>query len=166
MTAKIRYLQHVVSTTARNGSTIKHAKELIEKRAKTLKWLRRWDYKRYEWLLEKLDIEYKPRPETFIMIARKEGLRRLTQIHCDDIRNSRLAEYRRNLESEQLPFLSEKLKNLEFVRNEQIDLGVEVTVSQQEIDDVRKKYEELKAKRAEIEAEKDDEGSTKKWKIH
>lgn len=166
MTAKIRYLQHVVNTRARNGRTIKHVKELIEKRTKTLKWLRRWDYKRYEWLLEKLDIEYKPRPETFIMIARKEGLRRLTQIHCDDIRNSRLAEYRHKLEAEQLPFLSEKLKNLEFVRNEQMELGVEVTVTQQEIDDVRAKYEELKAKRVATEAAKDDESSTKKWKIH
>lgn len=166
MTAKIRYLQHVVATKPRNGATNKFLKEMIEKRQKTLKWLRRWDYKRYEWLLEKLDLEYKPRPDEFIMIARKEGLRQLTRIHCDDIRNSRLADYRKQLEAEQLPFLSEKLKNLEFVRSEQIELGVKVTVSQEEIDDVRQKYEELKAKRDAEQPEEDEGDKTKKWKIY
>lgn len=166
MTAKIRYLQHVIATKPRNGQTNKFLKETIEKRRKWLKWLRRWDYKRYEWLLEKLDIEYKPRPEEFIMIARKESLRQLTRIHCDDIRTGRLADYRKQLEAEQLPFLSEKLKNLEFVRNEQIELGAEVTVTQKEIDDVRQKYDELKAKRAAEQPDEDDGDKTKKWKIY
>lgn len=167
MTARIRHLQHVINTsTKRNGAMNKFLKELIEKRGKTLKWLRRWDYKRYEWILEKLDIEYKPAPTEFIMIARKEGLRRLTNIHCDDIRDTRLVKYRRQLENEQLPFLSEKLKNLEFVRNEQIELGVDVTVTQTEIDDVRQKYETLKAKRAEDTTQDDDADTTKKWKIY
>lgn len=166
MTARIRYLQHVVNTQKRNGAIIKCLKELIEKRGKTLKWLRRWDYKRYEWILEKLDIEYKPRPQEFIMIARKEGLRQLTRMHCEDIRSTRLAEYRNQLEAEQLPFLSDKLKNLEFVRNEQIELGVQVTITQDQIDDVRQKYEALKAKRAADATEDDDSESVKKWKIY
>lgn len=92
-------------------------------------------------------------------------MRELTTAHCEDIRNTRLAEYRKKLEAEQLPFLSEKLKHLEFLRQEQIDLGVEVTVTKKEIDDVRKKYEDLKAKRAK-EAEEQDDDSTKKWKIY
>ena len=37
-------------------------KELIELRKKWLKFLRKWDYRRFEWLLEKLDLVYKPPP--------------------------------------------------------------------------------------------------------
>lgn len=164
-TAQIRHLQHKVDTETRNGRNIKTLKELIDKRTRTLKFLRRQDYRRFEFILEKLDLEYKPRPAEAIFISRKEGLRKLTSAHCEDIRNARLAEYRQKLEAEQLPFLSEKLKHLEFMRQEQMDLGVEVTVTQKDIDDVRKKYENLKEKRAKEAAEKDDE-STKKWKIY
>lgn len=37
--------------------------ELIDKRKKLLKFLRQYDYKKFEWLLEKLNIEYKGHPE-------------------------------------------------------------------------------------------------------
>lgn len=37
--------------------------ELIDKRKKLLKFLRQYDYKKFEWLLEKLNIEYKAHPE-------------------------------------------------------------------------------------------------------
>lgn len=35
---------------------------LIDSRKKQLKHLRKWDYPRFEWLLEKLDLEYRPLP--------------------------------------------------------------------------------------------------------
>lgn len=40
-----------------------YIKELVEKRAGGLRRLREIDYKRFEWLLDKLDIVYKPKPE-------------------------------------------------------------------------------------------------------
>lgn len=41
----------------------KTVQELIDKRKKLLKYLRQYDYKKFEWLLEKLNIEYKGNPE-------------------------------------------------------------------------------------------------------
>lgn len=163
MTGRIRYLQELVKNTNRNGQTIKNLKELIEKRKKYLSKIRTEDYKLYEWILEKLDLEYKPQPHTFIMIARKEGLRQLTRSHCEDIREARLKEYRADLEAQQLPFLEEKLKNLEFIRKEQLELGVEVTVKQADVDKVRKQYQELKANR---DADSQDDHRGKKWKMY
>lgn len=163
LTAKIRYLQQVVQNGPRNGRINTNLKEMIEKRTKYLKYLRRWDYKRFEWILEKLDLEYKPQPEEFIMIARKEGLRQLTRLHCEEIRDKRLKEYRKTLAAQQLPFLKEKLQNLEFIRKEQIELGIDVTVTQNDIDSVRVKYDELQKKQA---AEQPDEDPTQKWNIY
>lgn len=39
------------------------AQELIDRRKKLLKYLRQYDYKKFEWLLEKLNIVYKAHPE-------------------------------------------------------------------------------------------------------
>lgn len=37
--------------------------ELIDRRKQLLKFLRQYDYKKFEWILEKLNIEYKGHPE-------------------------------------------------------------------------------------------------------
>jgi small subunit ribosomal protein S15 len=62
MTVNIRYRQECMEEFPRNLRVKVHLKELIDKRKKYLKYLRRWDYKRFEWLLEKLDLVYKPPP--------------------------------------------------------------------------------------------------------
>lgn len=36
--------------------------ELIDKRKKQLRLLRNWDYRRFEWILESLNLVYKPVP--------------------------------------------------------------------------------------------------------
>lgn len=137
---------------------------LIRARIELIKNLRQTDYKQYEWLLERLDLQYKPRPakEDQIMIARKEGLRQMTKIYCEDVRNQKLDAYRKELESKQLPFLEQKLKNLAFIRNEQIALKTDVTISQQQIDDVQKQYDQLKIV---YDANKV-EPTKKKWRVY
>lgn len=121
-------------------------KRLIKYRAELIRMLREKDYKQYEWLLERLDLQYKPPPEkeNQIMIARKEGLRQLTKAYCDDVRQRKLDEYRSQLENQQVTFLEQKLKNLEFIRNEQMALKVAVTITQEQIDELRKQYTEQK----------------------
>lgn len=138
--------------------------KLIKCRTEMLKNLRETDYKQYEWLLERLDLQYKPQPqkEDEIMIARKEGLRQMTKAYCDGVIEQRLNNYRDELKAQQVPFLEQKLKNLEFIRNEQSELRVPVTITQEQIDDVRKQYEELKK---EADAHKV-EPTKKKWKIY
>ncbi|XP_058123767.1 small ribosomal subunit protein uS15m [Anopheles ziemanni] len=148
MTARIRSLQEYMEKFPRQSVVKVQLKELIDKRKRYLRYLRRWDYRRFEYVLEKLDLVYKPYPTHFHWITRKDSLRKLTTIHCDQIKDKRLDEYRRQLESEQLDFLEKKLKTLEFVRQEQIECRVPVTVTPDEIKAVRKRYDELLQKRA------------------
>lgn len=168
MTGSIRFLQHSILNNISHGYERKKFKveaiKLIHYRMKMVTKLRETDYKQYEWLLERLDLQYKPKPtkEDEIMIARKEGLRQLTQAYCDDIRKHRLEVYRIELEAQQVPFLEQKIKNLEYIRNEQFQLKVPVTITQTQIDEVRKQYDHLK-----IEHDSRKEQPTKrKWKMY
>lgn len=150
MTANIRSLQEYLEKYPRNKKMQVVSKELIDKRKKFMRHLRKWDYKRFEWILEKLDLIYKAYPSYYHWITRKESLVKLTDIHCENIRNERLAAYRKQLEDEQIGFLERKLKNLEFIRQEQIDCSLPVTVTPEQIKEVRVKYEQLKSLRTEI----------------
>lgn len=146
MTATIRSLQERMDKFPRNKRMLVVCKELIDRRKKFLRHLRRWDYKRFEWVLEKLDLVYKAYPSEYHWITRKESLVKLSNIHCENIRNERLAHYRTELEAQQLEFLEKKLKNLEFIRQEQLDCSVSVTVSLDDIKAVRDKYNQVKHK--------------------
>lgn len=139
-------------------------KQMMHSRMELIRKLRESDYKQYEWLLERLDLQYKPRPikEYTILIARKEGLRRLTDAYCNDVREQKLNEYRNELEAQQLPFLDQKLKNLQFIRDEQIEMKVNVTITQEQIDETREHYEKLKK----IYDANKIEPTKKKWKVY
>uniref|UniRef100_A0A1A9WI43 Small ribosomal subunit protein uS15m n=1 Tax=Glossina brevipalpis TaxID=37001 RepID=A0A1A9WI43_9MUSC len=158
MTATIRRFQEHMTQFPRDKKIKVQLKELIEKRKKYLKYLRRWDYRRFEWILEKLDLIYKPPPPFFHWITRKESLVKLTDIHCEKLRQAKLDAYRKELEEEQIPFLENAVKELEFVRQEQIDLDIPVTVTLENIADYKKRLMELKQLREEhkskIESEK------------
>jgi Ribosomal protein S15P/S13E len=62
MTAEIRNMQQIMEQSPKDKRLKVKLKELIECRKKWLKFLRKWDYRRFEWLLEKLDLVYKPPP--------------------------------------------------------------------------------------------------------
>ncbi|KAF4529522.1 hypothetical protein B566_EDAN015180 [Ephemera danica] len=119
MTVKIRSLQAHMEVMPRDKKSKVVLKELIERRKKLLKYVRRWDYKRFEWLLEKLNIIYKPPPEEFHWITRKDSLRKLTQEHCDDIQTTRLAEYKARLDAEKEKFQQEKAELLAWIAEEE-----------------------------------------------
>lgn len=144
MTATIRNLQDRMELYPRNKKLLVICKEMIDKRKKFLRHLRRWDYKRFEWILEKLDLVYRAYPSKYHWITRKESLVKLTDIHCENIRKERISAYRKELEAKQLEFLETKLKNMEFIRQEQIDCNVSVTISTEDIKAVRAKYEQIK----------------------
>lgn len=146
-TARIRRMQSIMEKYPRNAGMKVRLNELIAKRKKYLTEMRRRDYKRFEWLLEKLDLVYKAYPSSYHMMSRRESLTKLTDIHCENMRNERLAAYRKQLESQQVEFLERKLKNLEFIRKEQLELALPITVKEEEIKEVTKKLKNLKAKR-------------------
>ncbi|KAJ2940256.1 hypothetical protein O0L34_g11825 [Tuta absoluta] len=146
ITGHIRCLQGNLEKYPRNVKAKQVCQELIDKRKKLLKFLRQYDYKKFEWVLEKLNIEYKAHPETYHKLSRKESLRKLTEMHCDDIRNNKLADYRNLLESQQGPFLKEKLTALKFIRSEQLALELPVTVTEQDIAKIERQLEEWTVK--------------------
>lgn len=147
MTVAIRRMQEQLDNYPRNTKLKVALKELIDKRKKFLKYLRRWDYRRFEWMLEKLDLVYKPPPTEFHWITRKESLQKLTDAHCEQIKADRLAEYRKVLNEQKIPFLEDAIKKMEFVRKEQIDLEIPVTVTEEQIADFKRELEFLKSER-------------------
>ncbi|XP_075165942.1 28S ribosomal protein S15, mitochondrial [Haematobia irritans] len=149
MTVFIRRYQQYMEEYPRDKKRKVLLKEMIEKRKKYLKYLRRWDYRRFEWILEKLDLVYKPPPAEFHWITRKESLQKLTDIHCENLRQKKLAEYRKILEEQQIPFLEDAIKKMQFVRQEQLDLGIPVTVTEENIAEHKAKLEDLKQLREE-----------------
>ncbi|KAL7737027.1 hypothetical protein ACLKA6_005253 [Drosophila palustris] len=147
MTAFIRRYQEHMETSPRDRVIKVRLKELIEKRKKFLKYLRRWDYPRFEWILEKLDLVYKPPPTNFHWITRKESLQKLTDIYCENIKEERLEAYHKELQAQQIPYLEDAIKKMSFVRQEQIDCDVPVTVTEQQIEEARQELARLKEAR-------------------
>ena len=49
-------------------------KSMVDRRRTLLRYLRERDYKKFEWLLEKLDLYYRPRPFFWERIERKKHL--------------------------------------------------------------------------------------------
>ncbi|XP_014675769.1 PREDICTED: uncharacterized protein LOC106815776 [Priapulus caudatus] len=58
-TAWIRQLQDHMRQSLKDKVNKNRLDELIDHRRKLLKYLRRWDYTRFQWLLEQLDIKYR-----------------------------------------------------------------------------------------------------------
>lgn len=146
-TGIIRAYQELMERFPRNKKMKVVLKELIDRRKKHLKYLRRWDYKKFEWILEVLKIVYKPPPNHFHWITRKESLRKLTNNYCEELKEERLKTYREMLQAEQPAFLQEKIRALEFIRNEEKECGAEVTVTEEEIEEARNQLKKLEEQR-------------------
>lgn len=141
-TAKIYNLHELY--TRKQDHQIKNAlKEAIEKRQKLLKLLRLMDYRRFEWVLEKLNLIYKPIPLTPLTCYRKDSMRKLTDDYCKKVVQSKLNEYRAELQAQQKAFFREKAEKLAYIRATEIECGVEPTVSEEEIEATKKKAAEL-----------------------
>ncbi|TDG47749.1 hypothetical protein AWZ03_005893 [Drosophila navojoa] len=143
MTALIRRYQSHMEVHPRDKMIKVRLKEMIDKRKKFLKYLRRWDYRRFEWILEKLDLVYKPPPTKFHWITRKESLQKLTDIYCEKIKDERLEAYHKELQEQQIPFLEDAIKKMVFIRQEQIDCDVPVTVTEVQIEEARQQLAQL-----------------------
>lgn len=75
--------------------------------------------------------------ETYLRVERKRSLRMLTKNYCDDIINSRLRDYKKSLENEQEKFLEEKVQKLEWMVKEELECGVEPTVTEDDIQNAK-----------------------------
>nr|CAG4641016.1 EOG090X09BQ [Eulimnadia texana] len=123
LTVRIRSLQeHMAKNNSRDVPSKVFLKEAIEYRQKLLKHLRRMDYRRFEWLLEKLNLLRFSR--THCKITRIDSLQRLTKIHSTSVREKRLEAYKKELKNQQAAFLKEKEEALKWIEEEEKALGL------------------------------------------
>nr|CAG4641848.1 EOG090X09BQ [Eurycercus lamellatus] len=97
-------------------------KEKIDRRNSWLKHLRRMDYKRFEWLLEKLDLVYYAPANNIERVTRKGAMRKLTAYYCNKIRQERIDAYKLELEKEKESFVKEKEELLKWIEQEEKEL--------------------------------------------
>nr|CAG4648054.1 EOG090X09BQ [Moina brachiata]SVE93118.1 EOG090X09BQ [Moina brachiata] len=124
LTISIRNQQGYLKDHRTNTNTRVSCKEDIERRKSLLKHLRKYDYKRFEWLLEKLDLVYHPLPNPIVPVTRKGSLMRLTTVYCDKIRNERLEAYKKELQAQKDNFLKEKAETEKWIEEEERKLGL------------------------------------------
>nr|XP_053629107.1 28S ribosomal protein S15, mitochondrial-like [Cherax quadricarinatus] len=129
LTVKIRNLQRATFQWKKNTQERVRLLELIDRRKKLLKNLRRMDYRCFEWLLEELNILYRPFPRSYKWITRKDSLKRLVKMHGEDLRKNRLEAYQAALELQKEPFLKEKAETLQWIAETETSLGLPVSVT-------------------------------------
>lgn len=129
LTVKIRNLQRATFQWKKNTQERVRLLELIDRRKKLLKNLRRMDYRCFEWLLEELNILYRPFPRSYTWITRKDSLKKLVKMHGEDLRKKRLEAYQAALELQKEPFLKEKAETLQWIAETETSLGLPVSVT-------------------------------------
>jgi len=157
-TVRIRNLQHyLINLWPYKNQPVKNKLTyLIASRRKMLIALREEDYRKYEWILEKLNLFYKPVPKyDHVEVSRRASIERLTDIWCQELKQNRLDKYKRKLEEEQPKFLRNKAAKLQHIMQEEKDLGLQATVNQEEIDECLRRADEIEAKNLSIEQESD-----------
>lgn len=128
MTSRIRNWQNLMEKDKKNTIIKVKLQKMIDKRKKFLKHLRRMDYKRFEWLIERLGILFRPPPVYFRWVTRKASLKKLVRLHFYATRKERLDEYRKILEAKKEPFLKEKTETLKWIAETEQKLGLPVSV--------------------------------------
>merc|ERR1719361_1861422 len=165
-TVKIRNAQHelIKQWPYKNQPMKHHLTHMVASRRNMIRKLRESNYKKYEWLLEKLKLLYKPMPWDAVPgvagkenIERKKSIERLTDMWCDELQRHRLTAYRRKLEAQQPDFLRRKADTLEKIMATEAELGIETTVSKEEVEECRRKATEIeeRLKKKEEEEEED-----------
>jgi small subunit ribosomal protein S15 len=147
LTVKIRNAQKKLAELAARGHRNQAAKvglkTFVDRRRAQLGHLRSVDYKKFEWLLEKLDIVYKPRPYTYECVIRRKHTERLVNLWCDEQRTSKLQSLKEEFERDQPRFLREKAETLSLIMKQEQELGVPSTVTQDDIDKCAAQAEQL-----------------------
>ncbi|XP_031841078.1 28S ribosomal protein S15, mitochondrial [Nomia melanderi] len=143
MTSEILYIQEYMKEHPYNKQTKRFLKELVERRKKYLRHLRKWDYRRFEWVLERLNLVYKPDPAQLGTVSRKDSIRLLTQEYCDKLVQDKLNAYKAELKAKQKEFYREKAEKLAFILKEERECGVEPSVTEENIQIAKRKAEEL-----------------------
>ncbi|CAL7941945.1 unnamed protein product [Xylocopa violacea] len=143
LTSNIPYLQKVLEESPRNRKIRVALKETVEKRNKLLRVLRISDYRRFEWILERLNLVYRPQPRRPQIVSRKESMKKMTNNYCKDVIQKKLDAFKAQLREEQKTFYLEKVEKLKLIMEDEKEYGLDQTVTEEDIEEARKKVEEL-----------------------
>lgn len=147
LTVRIRNTQAELEKIRHKNPALRHALKIkVDHRRVLLRRLREQDYKKFEWLLEKLNLVYKPRPAFWERIERKKHMARLTDLWCSEYQDHLLTQLKMENASKQPEFLREKAQTLEWIAKEERDLGLPSTVNLDEIAELKKRAQELEEK--------------------
>jgi len=144
-TIRIRSLQEQFNRSeiaVKSGTVRKVAKELVDRRRKYLRRLRKEDYKCFEWLLEILGILFKP-DYKYVFVQRKASLNLLVNMYCNEMRDKKMREYKDLLEEEKIPFLEMKLNTLQQIKADEDSINIQCSV-EEDIEETKKKLSQLK----------------------
>ncbi|CAH1390807.1 unnamed protein product [Nezara viridula] len=146
MTADIRDMQRFVETFPHDKRTRVRLKETIDKRKRLLKRLRTWDYKCFEYVIEKLDLIYKPYPlsDVYKRIERKRSMRMLTNTYCQNIVTDKLTKYKEELNSQKESYLVHKIETLKWIMKEEAYCGVQPTITEDHLKAVEAELSKLR----------------------
>jgi len=145
MTTEIRYKQRKYELGKLSAGEKCNLQYLVGKRNKFLRIIRRECYRKFEWLLEQLDISLKPNNVVYDAITRDDSLRKLIDLRFSSIKEKRLQEYKNKLEEEKEPFLEEKVEIMKWIEEVETKYGLPVSVDVYEAEQ-QLKEQKLKSK--------------------
>ncbi|XP_034233526.1 28S ribosomal protein S15, mitochondrial [Thrips palmi] len=136
-TAIIRNLQEHTTKFPQDRNAKADLKEIIEFRKKRMKLLRTLDYRRFEWILETLDLLFKPAPSSHERVERKKSMRWLTAEYIEKVKEQKLNEYKEALNSQKIGFLKSKLSTMEAIVEEEKAFGVIPSFTEEDLNQVK-----------------------------
>ncbi|CAN7989215.1 unnamed protein product [Ixodes hexagonus] len=125
-TFRIRKLKELLAAYPKRKDVKVVLCNTIHARNKLLKYLRRYDYRRFEFVTQKLQITFTPAPLNCLPppVTKKGDLRRLTKEYCDKMRQDKMDAFHAKLKAEQADFMEEKRKTEEWIRREEERLNL------------------------------------------
>uniref|UniRef100_V5HR36 Small ribosomal subunit protein uS15m n=1 Tax=Ixodes ricinus TaxID=34613 RepID=V5HR36_IXORI len=120
-TFRIRRLKEVLAAFPKRKEVKTDLCHAIHSRNKMLKYLRRWDRERFDFVTQKLQISFTPAPLNCLPppFTKKGDLRRLTKEYCAKMKQDKLDAFHAKLKAERADFLEEKRKTEEWIRSEE-----------------------------------------------
>jgi len=119
ITARIRNHLELVKLDWRGAKRRVMLMHMMQFRTKYLKLLRKADYRRFSWLIDTLDLEYRPPPCFPFKVTYKQRFQMLTTDLCRRIRAERVLAYRDQLRSQQTAFLKQKEDTLRWIAEQE-----------------------------------------------
>lgn len=127
-----------------DGFKRREANNLVTKRFAHLTALRRLDVKKFEWVLEKLNLTYKPLPVQSNILSEKESLTNLIKLKNERLKEAKLAEAKKEFDEKKIPFLEKKLEKLKWIMRKEEEVGLERSVTDEDINKLVEKIKNVK----------------------